>query len=62
MYTLSNSNAITKLILLWAFSESALGGMLHALRIPLTGLFVGGSAVIFISLIAHYPYIADALV
>ena len=52
--TLSNSNAITKLILLWAFSESALGGMLHALRIPLTGLFVGGSAVIFISLIAHY--------
>jgi hypothetical protein len=27
---------------------------LHALRIPLTGLFVGGSAVIFISLIAHY--------
>ena len=52
--TLSSSNAITKLILLWAFSESALGGMLHALRIPLTGLFVGGSAVIFISLIAHY--------
>jgi hypothetical protein len=51
---LSNSNTITKLILLWAFSESALGGMLHALRIPLTGLFVGGSAVIFISLIAHY--------
>jgi hypothetical protein len=28
--------------------------MLHALRIPLTGLFVGGSAVIFISLIAYY--------
>ncbi|MDA3859672.1 MAG: hypothetical protein PF445_00450 [Melioribacteraceae bacterium] len=51
---MSNSNAITKLILLWAFSESALGGMLHVLRIPLTGLFVGGSAVIFISLIAHY--------
>ena len=51
---MSNSNAITKLIILWAFSESALGGMLHALRIPLTGLFVGGSAVIFISLIAHF--------
>ncbi len=28
--------------------------MLHAFRIPLTGLFVGGSAVIFISLIAYY--------
>lgn len=51
---MSNSNVITRIILLWAFSESALGGMLHALRIPLTGLFVGGSAVIFISLIAHY--------
>jgi len=51
---LSNSNAITKLTILWAFSESALGGLLHALRIPLTGLFVGGSAVIFISLIAYY--------
>lgn len=51
---MSNSNTITKLILLWAFSESALGGVLHALRIPLTGLFVGGSAVIFISLIAYY--------
>ncbi len=51
---MSNSNAITKLIILWAFSESALGGMLHAFRIPLTGLFVGGSAVIFISLIAYY--------
>jgi len=54
LMALTNSNTTTKLILLWAFSESALGGMLHALRIPLTGLFVGGSAVIFISLIAYY--------
>jgi len=50
----SKTTPITKLIVLWAFSEAALGGLLHALRIPLTGLFVGGSAVIFISLIAHY--------
>ena len=49
-----NSNAITKLTIFWAFSEAAFGGLLHALRIPLTGLFVGGSAVIFISLIAYY--------
>jgi antibiotic biosynthesis monooxygenase (ABM) superfamily enzyme len=39
---------------LWAFSEAALGGILHVLRIPFTGLFIGGSAVIFISLIAYY--------
>lgn len=51
---MSNSNAITKLTILWAFSEAAFGGLLHALRIPLTGLFVGGSAVVFISLIAFY--------
>ncbi|MCK5005633.1 MAG: hypothetical protein KAS21_11110 [Candidatus Aminicenantes bacterium] len=35
-------------------SEAALGGILHALRIPLTGLFIGSSAVIFISLIGFY--------
>ena len=31
-----------------------MGGILHALKIPFTGLFVGGSAVIFISLIAYF--------
>lgn len=38
---------------LWAFSEAALGGILHALKIPFTGLFIGGAAVVFIALIAH---------
>lgn len=36
---------------LWAFAETALGGILHALKIPFTGIFVGGAAIIFISLI-----------
>lgn len=31
-----------------------MGGILHTLKIPFTGLFIGGSAVIFISLIAYY--------
>ena len=35
-------------------SEAALGGILHAFRIPFTGLFIGSSAVIFISLIGFY--------
>lgn len=39
---------------LWAFSEAALGGILHALKIPFTGLFIGGAAVIFLSLIANF--------
>lgn len=49
-----NKSKIDKITALWAFSEAALGGILHALKIPFTGLFIGGSAVIFISLIAFY--------
>ena len=48
------SDTITSITALWAFSEAAFGGILHALKIPFTGLFVGGAAVIFISLIAFY--------
>lgn len=49
--TLPASDAI---IALWALSESALGGVLHAFKIPLTGLIIGSSAIIFITLLAHY--------
>lgn len=46
-----SDNAALRITALWAFSEAALGGILHAFRIPLTGLFIGGSAVIFLSLL-----------
>lgn len=49
-----SNTLILKLITLWAFSEIALGGLLHAMKIPFTGLFVGGLAVNFISLIFYY--------
>lgn len=45
--------AIQRLTALWAFGESGLGGIMHALQIPFTGLVVGGLAVILISLIAE---------
>lgn len=45
---------IQRIVALWGFSEAAFGGILHALKIPFTGLFLGGAAVIFITLIAHY--------
>lgn len=48
-----HSDIVTRLTALWAFSEATFGGILHALKIPFTGLFVGGAAVIFISLIAY---------
>ncbi len=43
-----------KITALWAFSESVFGGILHALTIPLRGLFISGAAVLFISLIALF--------
>jgi len=45
--------AAQRLTALWAFTESGLGGIMHALQIPFTGLVVGGMAVIIISLIAE---------
>jgi hypothetical protein len=45
-------NAIQRLTALWAFTESGLGGFMHALKIPFTGLVVGGMAVIMICMIA----------
>ena len=55
-------NAVQRLTALWAFTESGLGGIMHALQIPFTGLLVGGMAVIMISLIAdisehHYKQV-----
>ena len=43
-----------RLTALWAFTESGLGGIMHALQIPFTGLLVGGMAVIMICLIAEF--------
>jgi len=51
---MSNTIIIQRLTALWALSEAALGGLLHAMKIPLTGLFVGGSAVVLITLIAMF--------
>ena len=50
----SDQAAVWKLTALWAFSEAALGGALHAFKIPMRGIFVGGSAAILISLIAYF--------
>ena len=49
-----NQSYLFKLTALWAFVEVALGGMLHALRVPLTGVVVGGTAVAIISLMGRY--------
>ena len=43
-----------RLIALWILIESFLGGILHGFKIPVTGLMVGGSAMISIIFIARY--------
>jgi hypothetical protein len=43
-----------RLIGLWILCEAVLGGIIHGLRIPVSGLIVGSSAVVCICLIAWY--------
>ncbi len=45
--------AIQRLSALWAFTESGLGGIMHALQMPFTGLIVGAMSIIMISFIAQ---------
>jgi len=49
-----NKLAIQRLTALWALAESGLGGLFHALKMPFTGLIVGGIAILLISLISYY--------
>lgn len=46
--------SVLRITALWAFSESAFGGILHALTIPLRGIFINAAAVLFISVIALF--------
>jgi hypothetical protein len=49
-----NHKSIHRLTALWALSESGLGGIMHALKIPFTGFILGGFAVLIIALLAHF--------
>lgn len=42
-----------KLTAIWAVSESGLGGIVHAVKIPFSGIFLGSFAVIIISYLAY---------
>ena len=44
--------AVSRITALWAFTETAFGGLLHSFHVPLKGIFIGGFAIIFITLIA----------
>lgn len=49
----NTTGAVFRITALWAFSECALGGVMHALKIPFTGIIVGGFSVLSIGMLAH---------
>lgn len=49
-----NQTIIFRLTALWALNESGLGGFLHALNFPFTGVIVGGIAIALISFILYF--------
>jgi len=51
---ISKHSVIIRLTALWALNESALGGILHLVKMPFMGIFLGGFAIILISLIAYF--------
>ncbi|MDB5199635.1 MAG: hypothetical protein JWO92_1598 [Chitinophagaceae bacterium] len=50
-----------RLIALWVLCEAVLGGMMHAVKIPFTGIVVSSGAVICICLIAYYVPVKGAI-
>ena len=50
-----------RLIALWVLCEAVLGGLMHAVKIPFTGMVVSSAAVICISLIAYYVPVKGAI-
>lgn len=59
---IDNNSMVQRLTALWALSEAAFGGVLHAFQVPFTGLFINASAVIFITLISFYSKNRNALI
>ncbi|HEX8331630.1 MAG TPA: hypothetical protein VF622_03360 [Segetibacter sp.] len=51
-----------KLIALWVLCEGFLGGIIHGLKIPVSGLVVGSGAIICICLIAYYVPVKGAII
>jgi len=46
--------AVVRLTALWAFSESALGGLLHMFKVPFTGAIINSVSAILIIMIASF--------
>jgi hypothetical protein len=51
-----------RLIALWVLCEGFLGGIIHGLKIPVSGLVVGSGAIVCICLIAYYVPVKGAII
>ncbi len=49
-----NHNTFIRLVTLWIIIEALLGGIVHATKLPISGILIGGGAIICISMIAFY--------
>src|SRR5437588_263127 len=50
-----------RLIALWVVCEGVLGGIMHGLNVPFSGMIVAGAAVICICLIGYYVPVKGAI-
>ncbi len=60
--SIPNQTIYFKLIALWVLCEALLGGIIHGLKLPVSGLMIGSCAVLIISLIANYYPVKGAIV
>ena len=49
---INDTRAVERLTALWALDECGLGGIMHAFKLPFTGILVGGISILLITLIA----------
>lgn len=53
---------ISRITALWALSESALGGFLHAVKVPFKGMIISNVAVFLIGLLAYFRKKSELIV
>jgi ABC-type thiamin/hydroxymethylpyrimidine transport system permease subunit len=58
---MQNKQIYYRLTALWVICEAMLGGIIHGLKLPVSGLIVGGSAVMCVCMIAYYYPVRGAI-
>jgi len=59
--TMNDPNRFYRITALWVISETFVGGVLHAVRMPLTGIVLAGLAVFWMCLLRHQTGRAESI-